>query len=125
MKTRLITWSGVILFACGAYVLGQQGSNETPKPDGPFMVTGGGESDILLDTNTGRTWLLSDLPQSPLPVWLPLERINSVEVAGRQLAEADEWRRNRPREEWESKIRRLHTSDLAERLIKQRRQADE
>ena len=123
MKSRLITWSGVILLAYGAYVVGQQGAIETPKSDGPFMVTGTGESNILLDTKTGRTWLLSELPQSPLPVWLPLGRVDSAEEALRVLAEADEWRRSKPREEWESDVRRRYTSDLAERLIQQRRQA--
>lgn len=93
MRTRLITWSGVVLLACGAYVVGQQDSTETPTPAGPFVIAGG-ESDILLDTKTGRTWLLSEVRGLPRPVWLPMHRAETSEQAAAVLAEAEEqWQR--------------------------------
>lgn len=99
-------WSIVVLVAaCGAYALAQQGGQQPPPPPpapgnvaagppGSFSVSAAGDSAVLLDGRSGRTWLLVRSSDRTHPaVWLPIERLDQPE----QAAEWDAAQRERQR----------------------------
>ena len=82
--------------ALGGWALAQQqppAAKVPPKAEsGQFAVAPAGQSAVLLDTKTGKTWVLTHSVQGQ-SVWLPAKRIDSEE-------EAREWR------EYQKSIRR-------------------
>jgi hypothetical protein len=85
-KHRFLGVVLVALLALGGWVLAQQVQPDPKKADpgaGHLTVSPAGQSAVLLDTTTGKTWILSHSVDGTA-VWLPLRRIDSER-------EAHEW----------------------------------
>ena len=75
------------VLAIGAWGLthAQQPGGKGPPPGGDqFVVSPAGESAVLLDTKSGKTWVLTRAVDGE-SVWLPAKRIESAD-------EARDWR---------------------------------
>jgi hypothetical protein len=75
------------LLAVGGWALAQQErpGAKAPAPEGgPYVVSPAGQSAVLLDTRSGKTWVLTHSAEGQA-VWLPARRIDSEE-------EARDWR---------------------------------
>ena len=46
---------------------------------GKFAVSGGAQASVLIDTTTGMTWVLARGTDGGAAVWLPVERVETVE----------------------------------------------
>jgi hypothetical protein len=97
MSRAALVWSLVALAAaCGAHAVGQQegGQPPPPAPGGPpasFTVSPAGDSAVLLETRSGRTWLLVRSSDRTQPaVWLPIERLDQREQAAEWNAQQRE-----------------------------------
>jgi hypothetical protein len=104
--------SATALLAFAACVLGQQGAAEKPAPEAAFQVAAGGDSVVLLETRSGKTWLLS---KGDLPVWVPLHRFETEDEAAR-------WRAEQRAAAHEAQIRKRFVPERAERLIREQRE---
>src|SRR5436190_15403532 len=110
MPRSATLWSFVVRgVACGAYALAQQGGPQPPPPPAPgnvgapanvaagpgsFSVSAAGDSAVLLEAKSGRTWLLVRSSDRTRPAaWLPIERLDQPE----QAAEWDAAQRERNR----------------------------
>ena len=78
MPVALIT----LVLAAGSWLLGQQPAAPKPaaNPDGKYQVSGSGDGAVLLETTTGKTWMLRRFSQGR-NVWVPVQRIDSQEEA--------------------------------------------
>ena len=86
-RRYVLGFAFVALLGIGAWALApaQQPLGKGPSPEGgQFLVSPAGESGVLVDTKSGKTWVLSRAVDGE-PVWLPAKRIDSPE-------EAREWR---------------------------------
>jgi hypothetical protein len=68
--------------AIGGWTLAQQ---DTPAPKGPapagqFVVSAAGPSAVLLDSKSGKTWVLTHSVGGQ-SIWLPVRRIDSEDEA--------------------------------------------
>jgi hypothetical protein len=75
--------------ALGGWVLAAQQEQPAAKAppqsaSGPFAVSPAGQSAVLLDTKSGKTWVLAHFVEGE-SVWLPAKRIDSEQ-------EAKEWK---------------------------------
>jgi hypothetical protein len=71
--------------ALGGWALAQQGGQVPAQAErGPFAVSPAGQSAVLLDTKSGKTWVLNRSVEGE-SVWLPAKRIDSE-------IQAKEWR---------------------------------
>ena len=98
MSRASILWSGAILAAVyGAYAVAQpQVQPPPPAGGGPanYTVSAAGDSAVLLETRSGRTWLLMRSSDRVQPaVWAPIQRLDDRE----QVAEWDAAQRERAR----------------------------
>jgi hypothetical protein len=67
------------LFALGGWALAQQerpGAKGPAAEGGPFVVSPAGDTAVLLETKSGKTWVLHRSVQGD-SVWLPAKRIDS------------------------------------------------
>jgi hypothetical protein len=92
-------------------------------PEGHFVVSSSGESSVLLDTRTGKSWKLVPSADKASPsVWLPIERLETPnEVAKWRVEETQRAKRvleNRNKSREASQIR-----DMIENLERQLRRA--
>jgi hypothetical protein len=78
----------VAILVAGAWGLtqAQQAGGKQPPTSDQFLVSPAGETAVLLDTKSGKTWVLTRSIDGE-SVWLPAKRIESPE-------EAQEWRQN-------------------------------
>jgi len=84
--------------ACCAFAVAQQAAQPTPPPPAGggagFAVSPAGDSAVLLETRSGRTWLMVRSSDRLQPaVWLPIERLEQRQ----QAAEWDTQQRERAR----------------------------
>lgn len=56
------------------------GAKPAPPEGGPFAVSPAGQSAVLLDTKSGKTWVLTRSAHGE-SVWLPASRIDSAQEA--------------------------------------------
>jgi hypothetical protein len=71
------------LLAVGGWALAQQErpSAKAPAPErGPYVVSPAGQSAVLLDTKSGKTWVLTQSMERQ-SIWLPARRIDSEDEA--------------------------------------------
>ena len=71
------------LLAVGGWALAQQErpGAKAPAPDGgPYVVSPAGQSAVLLDTKSGKTWALTHSVEGQ-SIWLPAKRIDSEDEA--------------------------------------------
>jgi hypothetical protein len=71
------------LLAVGGWAVAQQDrpGPKAPVPEsGPFAASPAGQSAVLLDTKSGKTWVLTHSVKGQ-SVWLPARRIDSEEEA--------------------------------------------
>jgi hypothetical protein len=71
------------LLALGGWAIAQQerpGAQPAAPEGGPFVVSPAGQSAVLLDTRSGKTWVLTRSVEGE-SVWLPVKRIDSEEEA--------------------------------------------
>jgi hypothetical protein len=69
------------LLALGGWAVAQQdrpGPKATVPESGPFVASPAGQSAVLLDTKSGKTWVLTHSVEGQY-VWLPVRRIDSKE----------------------------------------------
>jgi hypothetical protein len=90
------------LFALGGLALAQtriQGPQPPLLGGGPFAVSPVGQSAILVDSSSGKTWEMTRSAEGQV-VWLPCKRIDSEK-------EAEEWRQveNKKRQQLEEEMR--------------------
>lgn len=77
MSKRVIIPAVVVAaLLVGGWSLAQQAQAPKQTDPGRFMVSPAGKSAVLLETTTGKTWLLAESADGDA-VWLPLERLNS------------------------------------------------
>src|SRR5262245_17720698 len=88
MSRRFVV--GIIITASLAIVSWALAQQERPvakapalAEGGPFVVSPAGQSAVLLDTKSGKTWVLTHSVEG-VSVWLPTRRIDSEQ-------EAQEW----------------------------------
>jgi hypothetical protein len=51
-----------------------------PIPEAPFLVSAAGDTSVLVDTKSGKTWVLTRAVDGE-SVWLPAQRIETLEEA--------------------------------------------
>ena len=78
------------LVGLGGWAIAQQAQPQ-PKPAEParYAVSPAGNTAIMVDTATGKTWFLHPHPgeDDMNVIWLPIERIDSAEQAKEWIAE--------------------------------------
>ena len=84
----------LVVLAAGGWALAQQAGNraERAASAGRFSVTGSGNTTVLLDTATGKTWVLTRADAESAPFWLPAARVDSVKDVNALLAAEEEHR---------------------------------
>jgi hypothetical protein len=73
----------VVGLAAGGWAVAQQGRPVVAVPlpgGGPYAVSAGEEFAVLLETRTGRSWVLNQSVTGDA-VWLPIQRIESDDEA--------------------------------------------
>ena len=73
------------LVALGSWALAQQerpGGKGPAAEGGPFVVSPAGDTAVLLETKSGKTWVLRRSVEGDA-VWLPAKRIDSHEEGNR------------------------------------------
>lgn len=77
----------VAILVAGAWGLtqAQQPGGKQPPTSDRFLVSPAGETAVLLDTKSGKTWVLTRAIDGE-SVWLPAKRIDSLD-------EAQDWRK--------------------------------
>lgn len=89
MSRPLIVFVAVVLFV--AYASGQSDPSTNDSTCESFSVSPLGDSAILLDAQTGRSWLLRHPESEYLPsVWVPMKRLDDREDVLRWRAEQAE-----------------------------------
>jgi len=70
----------VLVLVAGSWLLAQQpgAPKAAANPQGTFQVSGSGDGALLLETTTGKTWMLRRFSQGR-NVWVPVQRIDSQE----------------------------------------------
>jgi hypothetical protein len=78
----LIGMTCVAILGVGAWTLaqGQQPGGKAPTAEAPFLVSATGDTSVLVDTKSGRTWVLTRAVDGE-SVWLPAQRIETLEEA--------------------------------------------
>jgi hypothetical protein len=87
VRRGVIGMSCIAVVALGTWALthAQQPIGKGPVPEGgQFLVSPAGESAVLVDTKSGKTWVLTRAIDGE-SVWLPANRIDSAD-------EARDWR---------------------------------
>lgn len=90
MSRPLIVFIAVVLLV--AYATSAQPDQWINSRDGEhFTVSSTGESAVLVDIRTGRTWLLERPVSDYMPaVWIPMRRLDDKEAVLRWRAEQAE-----------------------------------
>ncbi len=126
MSQRLI----VPLLAAGLVLLGGWLLAQPPRPardqaevtSGNFTATAAGDSAVLLETRSGKAWVLRQSADGSRAVWLPTERIDRPDEAQQWVQKERETQARL--NELERKIRaenEKHTQSDLEELEKQKR----
>lgn len=82
----------VALLGLGGWALAQPdrpAAKDAAPASGPFTVSPAGDSAVLLETRSGKTWVLQRSVQGD-SVWLPARRIDSEEDALRWTAQQED-----------------------------------
>ena len=93
-KRFLVGVSALVLLTAGSWVVAQPkpaGEPLTIQPAARYAVTGMGDSAVLLDTATGKTWQLTKIGGESR--WLPIERVDDKDEAAKLREEARQERR--------------------------------
>src|SRR5262245_55672529 len=93
-RSYLIGIVVVGLVALGSWALAQQerpGGKGPAAEGGPFVVSPAGDTAVLLETKSGKTWVLRRSVEGDA-VWLPAKRIDSPEEAHRWREREEEFR---------------------------------
>jgi hypothetical protein len=95
MFKRIVAALALTLLAAAGWALAQQGQT-TPRAEngtaGRFSLVASGNTTVLLDTATGKTWLLSPSGTHGAPFWFPVPRIDSVRDVNVILRAQEEYR---------------------------------
>lgn len=94
-KRYLAGASALVLLVAGGWVVAQPrplGEPLTVQPAARYAVTGMGESAVLLDTASGKTWQLTKVGGESR--WLPIDRVDDKDEAAK-LREQAQQERNR------------------------------
>jgi hypothetical protein len=95
MKTsHVLMVLAAALVGVGGWALGQQAQQPEPRKAeaGAFHVAPAGDGAVLVETATGRTWLLNRSVDGLRTAWLPIERIDTPEKARTWWIEQEEQR---------------------------------
>jgi hypothetical protein len=95
MKTSHVVFGLVaVLVGVAGWALGQQAQPEPRKAEASagYSVASAGDGAILIETTTGRTWLLHRSIDGARSAWLPIERIDAPEKARTWWIEQEEQR---------------------------------
>ena len=103
MSRRYVTGIVVVgLLALGGLALAQQDrpGSKAPVPEaGQFVVSPAGQSAVLLETKSGKTWVLTSSVEGH-SVWLPATRIDSEK-------EARAWQREQRDEKFKLELEKI------------------
>jgi len=89
MSRPVIAFVAVVLFV--AYASGQSDQSVNNAARERFAVSTMGDSAVLIDTQTGRSWLLEHPESDYMPsVWIPMKRLDDREDVLRWRAEQAE-----------------------------------
>ena len=98
-KQMMVALAAAALFTAGGWALAQPGAVFPGKtgPEGPnrYAVSASGTSAVMVDTATGRSWVLQHGADLSSTAWLPVVRIDAVDEAAAWSKIQDFTRRER------------------------------
>src|SRR5436190_22336137 len=95
-RTAFAVVAVALVGLCG-WALAQQGQPDPRKPaieGGRFAVSAVGQTAVLVETTTGKTWLLHHSADGHSAAWLPAERIDDPKTAQAWLMTQQETQRD-------------------------------